>query len=537
MGVGIASLIVFFLLIKIFLKVESKLELLKYLIKINEDEIAYLKDGVLNFDSGEDYINHEHPYSYDLDIFGMGSIFQQINRTSTFIGRRRLSEFFIKQDGNKIKSLQEAIKELASAIDWRQDYSAKGMLHISSEKDINNFKRWLSSPLYFKKRAILVATYYLLPGITLISLLAGVIINNFIPFSILFIINLLTTLINVKRFRKEYLGLEKTSKILSSYSFLLKDIEMSSFHSSYLAHLKGRIYSDNTSAGSAISRLAIILNKFDSQNNLVGSLITNGLFLSAIHNLLSLEKWKSKHAHFVDNWMDVIAEWDALNSLANFSINNVDFIFPTVSEKPVFNLQGAAHPLIKQKNRVLNDITFEDGKFIILTGSNMSGKSTFIRVIGVNLLLFRMGAPVCARSADIYPFEIFVSMKINDSLTNNESLFFAELKRLRRIIDQIEVGPPTLVLLDEILRGTNSNDKHKGTSSFIEKLARYKTFGTIATHDLTISEMANNYPEYLTNKCFEVQIKDDQLFFDYKLKNGVCQKMSAVFLMKQMQII
>jgi DNA mismatch repair ATPase MutS len=263
----------------------------------------------------------------------------------------------------------------------------------------------------------------------------------------------------------------------------------------------------------------------------------NGLLLNAIHTLISLERWRSRYAVHVPGWMQVIAEWDALNSLANFYRNNEHFIFPVMSEQPQISIREAGHPLIHHDKRIYNDISFEDGKFVILTGSNMSGKSTFLRTIGINLLLARMGAPVCAAECGIFPFEIFVSMKINDSLHNNESLFFAELKRLRRIIDQIESRVPTFVILDEILRGTNSNDKHTGTSSLIRKLAAFDTYGIIATHDLTISEMTPQYPGYLKNECFEVEILEDRLHFDYQLKPGVCAKMSAVFLMQQMEII
>ena len=533
----IVALIIFFSLVKLFIGNENKIILQKRLIKINEDEILYLRDGVLNFDSGEEFIDSEHPYSFDLDIFGIGSIFQHVNRSSTFLGHRWLANHFIRQNVDKITEIQTAVKELSTAIDWRQDFSAKGKIHISTEKNINNFKRWLVAPLFYNKRFYLVVIYYLLPALSVGSLLVGVLLKNFIPFFILFFTNLLVTLFNIKKFKKEFLGLEGTGKILLSYSHLLKCIENSSFNARLLDDLKSRIYRHNTSAAGSIGSLANILSRFDSQNNLLGSLITNGLALSAIHDLLSLEKWRSNYSKYVDEWMDVIAEWDALNSLANYYCNNADFIFPRVEFTPMMNMEGAGHPLIKKENRVLNDIIFDSETFVILTGSNMSGKSTFLRVIGVNLLLFRMGAPICVKSAGIYPFEIFVSMKINDSLANNESLFFAELKRLRRIIDQIKSHLPTFVLLDEVLKGTNSNDKHTGTRSLIEKIARYKTFGIIATHDLTISEMVMQHPEYLINKCFEVEIKNDQLYFDYKLKEGVCKKMSAVFLMKQMEII
>lgn len=533
-------LILFLFLVRLYGKNEERLRHLQVLIKINKDEIAYVKNGTLNFEAGEEFIDPEHPYTFDLDIFGSSSLFQHINRTGTLIGKQALAMRFMHQQTTGIHEEQAAIAELADHVSWRQDYTAYGRLHVSTEKDRISFNNWLNAPQFYLKKKINIILFYLLPSLTILSL-AGMIFMTqtqyYFIFISLFMLNLLLVGLNIKRFRKEYLGLEGVSKILNTYSHLLKTIETENFKAPRLQSLRQSIFTDKISAGKAISQLARVLNKFDSQQNIIGSLLMNGLLLDALHTMLSLEKWRSRYARNVPLWMEVISTWDSLNSLANFYYNNSSFTFPAISDTAILEMQEAGHPLIREDKRVYNNVSFQSGQFTILTGSNMSGKSTFLRTIGVNLLLARMGAPICATSCTLYPFDIFVSMKINDSLQNSESLFFAELRRLRRIIDQVETQKLTFVILDEILRGTNSNDKHRGTSSLIRKLARYKVYGIIATHDLTISEMVLEYSGYLRNQCFEVEIDDKQLHFDYKLKEGICQKMSAVYLMEQMQII
>ncbi|WP_343688838.1 DNA mismatch repair protein MutS [Chitinophaga sp.] len=540
LGAAGIFLVLFFLLVKQFGKNKERVDHLRLLIKINKDEIAYVEQGILNFEAGEEFIDPEHAYTFDLDVFGSNSLFQHMNRTGTLIGKQALAQRFIHQQVTGIHEEQAAVAELADHIEWRQHFTAFGRLHVSTEKDRRSFNDWLNAPQFYLKKKINVILFYLLPAITLATLLIMLLTTHkeyYFTFLTFFLLNLLLVGLNLKRFKKEYLALEGVSKIFNTYSHLLKAIESESFQSSRLQALRQSIFTEHTSAGKAISQLARVLSKFDSQQNIFGSLLLNGLLLDALHTMLSLEKWRSRYAQNVPLWMEVIATWDSLNSLANFYCNNRSFVFPQLSNKPMLEIKDAGHPLIRKDKRVYNDISFQEGKFTILTGSNMSGKSTFLRTIGVNLLLARMGAPLCASSCTLYPFEIFVSMKINDSLQNSESLFFAELRRLRRIIDQVETRQPTFVILDEILRGTNSNDKHRGTSSLIRKLAAFKVYGIIATHDLTISEMVMEYPLFLRNQCFEVEIDDKRLHFDYKLKDGICQKMSAVYLMEQMNII
>jgi len=265
--------------------------------------------------------------------------------------------------------------------------------------------------------------------------------------------------------------------------------------------------------------------------------LLNGLFLFHVHILYMLGIWKQQHAHHIKGWLQLIGRFEALGSFGNLSYNNPAFCRPQLSEARAFSASALGHILVKSHKRVCNDLSFNDQKFVILTGSNMSGKSTFLRTLGTNLVLAKAGSVVCATRFEFYPFDVFVSMRITDSLQDSESLFYAELKRLQSIIKSLEGGRQHFVILDEILRGTNSNDKRSGTIGLIRKMAGFDTFGIIATHDTVVADLIKEYPAFIANKAFESAIINDELLFDYQLKDGVCNTLSASYLMKKMEII
>jgi DNA mismatch repair ATPase MutS len=234
--------------------------------------------------------------------------------------------------------------------------------------------------------------------------------------------------------------------------------------------------------------------------------------------------------------MEVIGEFDKLQSLANFSYNNPDFAFPTLNANFEISFSNLSHPLLNENTRVGNDVNFQQQSFMILTGSNMSGKSTFLRSLGINMVLTGIGSSVCADKANVHPLPILVSMRLSDSLSDSESYFYAEIKRLKLIMDKLE-NNRAFVLLDEILRGTNSDDKRNGTIEVVKKMIAKNAIGAIATHDIEVCLTTNEYPNQLINNCFEVEIINDDLHFDYKLREGICKNKSATFLMKKMGVI
>jgi len=242
--------------------------------------------------------------------------------------------------------------------------------------------------------------------------------------------------------------------------------------------------------------------------------------------------WKKQHSDDIKNWLEIIGEMESLCSLANLYLNNPHFAFPELNDNLQIELQDLGHPLIHHTQRICNDVDFNSHSFIVLTGSNMSGKSTFLRTLGINMVLAGIGSPICATKANIHPLPVAVSMRQSDSLLDGESYFFAEVKRLKKIVEHLK-SQTSFVLLDEILRGTNSTDKRKGTIEVIKKIISYQTIGAIATHDLEVCQISKDFPDKLTNKCFEGEIKKDELYFDYKLKDGICKSQTATFLMRK----
>ena len=238
----------------------------------------------------------------------------------------------------------------------------------------------------------------------------------------------------------------------------------------------------------------------------------------------------------ISDWLEVIGEIEAINSLSNFAYNNPAYTYPNLNSQEQITFSNLGHPMLPDNVRVCNDVTFINQKFTILTGSNMSGKSTFLRSLGINMVLASTGAPVCATAANIHPLDIYVSMRLSDSLSDNESYFFAEVKRLKEVMDAAD-SKLTFILLDEILRGTNSDDKRQGTVEVIKKLISKRVIGVIATHDLKVCDTTSDYPTQLINKNFEVEIREGELLFDYKLRDGVCKNKSATYIMKKMKII
>jgi DNA mismatch repair ATPase MutS len=317
-------------------------------------------------------------------------------------------------------------------------------------------------------------------------------------------------------------------------------IENSNFKSVYLTDIQKQLVTEEGKIPSkAIHQLSVILNYMDSNLNILVSIILNGLFMFNLHLLLKAEKWKKQNQENVPNWFGSIATFDALSSLSNFAYNNPDFVYPElVSGDFEFSAVNIGHPLIDAEERVVNNIEIKGwNQFAIITGANMSGKSTFLRTIGANYILAMVGAPVCASKLSFYPIQIHSSIRTSDSLVKHESYFYAELKRLKQIIDELESGKKKLILLDEILKGTNSKDKQAGSIALIEQLLHYKSVGLFATHDLMLGELATRFPEQVNNLCFEIQIENDKMLIDYKLHAGVCKNLNATYLMKNMGIL
>lgn len=537
--VSLLLLAAFLFLIKKFIQTEKELLFYQHLHKINQDEIRALNRDLSPFESGSKFIDPHHDYSYDLDLFGAGSIFQFLNRTVTRQGKNRLS-ILLKQSirsSDEIRDRQEAIQELAEEFDWRQKFMAKGM---ETDGAKNQYADSINQTINLKSAHQLNCLIKTLPVVTLILIglrIAGIDSYSFYRLAIL--AQWITIGFYFKTILKFHQVFENQGKLLSRYSEMLKHIETKTFKSKYLEELKERLSHGGKTASSITSELQKILDQFDYSKNILVGFILDSIFLWDIRCLVRLNKWQQNYAGDLPLWFDVIAELDALNSLANCNYNNPQWVTPVVSQVSfVLNAEELGHPLIDETRCIRNSFKIlNDEKIVIITGANMAGKSTFLRTVGVNLVLASAGCKVCAQSFEFSPIRIYTNMRTTDNLMNDESYFYAELLRLQSILELLRNGENLFVILDEMLKGTNSVDKLNGSKELIKQLLALNTHGIVATHDLGLTEMASIYPDKLKNQCFEVQLTNDELTFDYKLTDGVTKTMNATFLMKKMGII
>jgi len=533
------SFVGFIFLMRIHSKLSFQKELTSAILKINQNEITYLKREKIPFENGIEFNDFHHPYAYDLDIFGDHSLFQNINRTATFIGKKTLANQLLSLLPNDtILENQEAINELKTKIDWRQDFLALAIVSNDSKGSYDSLIHWNS----FKNNTLskaLVAASIILPTLFFGFLIAYFVTSKTILLSYvtyIFIANMIVLGQSFKRIQSEIAKADNIDKIIKQYSLLVQKIETETFQSKKLMNLQQQLIFRNATASKHLKDLSELFSRMDTINNFVTAIVFNGMFLFNLHVLKALLKWKDNYSAELEKWIAIIGEFEALNSLANLAYNNADFVFPEINSDYKIGFSNLGHPLLNPATRVGNDTHFYPESFMILTGSNMSGKSTFLRSLGINMVLGGVGSVVCASKANIHPLPVLVSMRLSDSLADSESYFFAEIKRLKQIMDALE-DQPAFVLLDEILRGTNSDDKRNGTIEVVKKIIAKKAVGAIATHDIEVCLTTNEYPDVLTNQCFEVEIKDNELHFDYKLRTGICQNKSATFLMQKMGVI
>ncbi len=540
LGLCFLLFVVFIFLVVYYLKKIEVLTHFQNLIKINNDEIGVLNDDFSSFHNGSIYINREHDYSFDLDLFGDGSLFQYLNRTVTLVGRELLAKklLIINTKNLLIKNQQEAIAELTPKIDWRHNFMATGYSCPVTNDDNKKIEHWIDEPAYFIKRILFKILVVLLPVITLSSLVLLIADISYYSWFVLFaLLQLLIASILLRRTNKEQRIVSEELRILKNYSKLIKLIENENCNSEILKKLQNNLQTETVQAETAFNKLIRIIDAFDTRLNIFLGLILNATLMWDLYSLMRLERWKVKYGQNIKQWVQVIAEFDVYCSMANYSYNNQDFIYPQVSGYTVLDSEELGHPLIPRSKRVNNNFKIDKpGEIDIVTGANMAGKSTFLRTVGVNLILAMNGMPVCAKKFDFRLMDLFSGMRTADSLKENESYFYAELKRLKHVVEKLKQGNATFVLLDEILKGTNSIDKAEGSWKFVEHLIKLKATGIVATHDLTLCKLEKDYPENIKNKCFEVEINADKILFDYKLRPGVTQNMNASILMRQMGI-
>jgi len=509
-----------------------------HLEEINKLEIRCLDGDFSGYKSGEEYAERDHPYIYDLDIFGRTSLFQLICRTTSKPASDLLAGY-LKQSApaDEIMSRQEAVKELAPMTSWRQELITTGYENAGAGKDPSELMKWLRSDDFFKNRRrekTIIWSLTILAISSIVLVIAGFPVIVLVP---VFTVNFIIYFTRFRKITKLHEQVSKSSDLLRTYSSAIGMIEKETFSAAKLKMLQGSFRGDSDASGQ-VRTLARLVNRLDSRLNVLVSIPLNLLLFTDMRFCLALEEWKRQHAAMIPGWFAAMAEFEALSSLANLAFNNPAWVFPEIiPDFFTFRTVNMGHPLIPEKRRITNDFESSgSGKAILITGSNMSGKSTFLRTCGINTVLALAGAPVCASSFSLSHVRIHSSMRISDSLEENISSFYAELRRLRSIITEAEKDPRVFLLLDEILRGTNSDDRFTGSVALIKQLTGYGTVSMVATHDLRLAALSKDLPGKTDNYHFDVKISGEELFFDYKLTPGVCSSFNASLLMKKMGI-
>lgn len=392
-------------------------------------------------------------------------------------------------------------------------------------------------PLLLNNRYIFLLR--LLPLITASLLLLAVfqLVSVYIAVLPLFV-QILTVAFSEKHVSRAFGDTGKAVSELERYSSLLKCIEMVDFQAPLLVRLKKHLSTGSHPSSQQIKALSKIADRMNFRHSPLVHLLLNITTLWDLHTLRKLEEWKSRSGSSMRSWFRAVGVLEALSSLAGLAHDHPGWVFPEVADcPPVFEASSLGHPLLNSDVRVCNDVSMPGpGTVFVITGSNMSGKSTFMRTVGINLVLAYAGAPVCARSMRCSQLSIFSSMVVHDDLEQKISTFYAELKRIKTIVDAALSGKAILFLLDEIFKGTNSRDRIIGAKTLLKKLCQKPVLGLVTTHDLELGFMEKECPQCVRNYHFTDQITGNQISFDYRLKPGISQTTNAIALMKMVGI-
>lgn len=531
-----------FILVKIHNRFFIRKEWLETQARIIQEELQALSGDYSSFEDGKEYVNPEHPYSFDLDIFGRRSLFQSINRTCTFFGKDRLAKWLQNHLHEKvsIEKRQEMVREISEHTLFREQFRVAGLVHHGQSSDAEKIQAWSQSPAQYLHAGWVKAFIWGVPVINSLLLITSLIgWTSFSCLGLSFGIFLVLSFGIIKRatYIQETYG--KQLKSLNGYARLIALAKAEDWKSAGMLELMERFNLNGQSPVQVLQQLSKELDRLDLRNNQFLYVLLEGSIFFQLQEIVRIERWKVRYGQYISEWLETVGELDALCSLGTFAYNHPQYTYPELTEKPFcFLATQMGHPLMPASQCVKNDATIPSRPFfLIITGANMAGKSTYLRTIGVNYLLACIGAPVCCERLKLHPNQLITSLRTSDSLSDNESYFFAELKRLKRIIDLLNQGQQLFIILDEILKGTNSMDKQKGSFDLIRQFMQLKANGIIATHDLLLGSLIKQFPEEIRNYCFEADIKDNELTFSYKLREGVAQNMNACFLMKKMGII
>ena len=510
------------------------------LLRLNEAERRAIDYDFSAFDGGGEYADAAHPFALDLDVFGEQSLFRSLNRTVTSAGQSLLAQWFMRPLTERAAVLRrrEAIRELADRPDFRQHFYATGIASKGQRAGASD--EWMKGLPRFADRTVWRVLKVLVPALWIV-VAVGCAVGAFPTWAAggMLAVSFGVANLPARRIHALCKSADRMEGVLKSYAALIARVEAETVRAESLVARRRRfVPAEGVSASQAIRGLSRLIGALDQRYSMAG-LLLNLFLLRDVWLAARVERWMARHARHVADWFGALAEVDALCSLGGFAFNHPDYPYPDLTDA-YFCMEGRGlgHPLIHRDRCVRNDLHIaRPPHFVVITGANMAGKSTYLRAVGVNFLLACMGLPVCAEQLTVSPAPLFTSLRTADSLAAGESYFFAELKRLKQIIDRLQAGEQLFIILDEILKGTNSEDKRKGSLALMKQLVGRGACGIIATHDLQLGALADEFPEAVENGCFEADMTPDTLTFSYRLRPGVAQNMNACFLMKRMGII
>lgn len=539
--IGLFLVALFIILTFVDTKIVIRKQEIEELIILNQTETEYLQGNLSHLPGGTEFEDITHAYSGDLDLFGEESLFQHLNRTVTANGTRQLASWllFPCKKAETILDRQQTAKELAALPDWCQQFRALGKLHPTQASGENTIAAWQQEPHFFRNPRIPSILVYFSNAVTIASWLLAV--TNILPYTIATLFSLIQLLIIalfLKKINRQHQRLGCFIKSMGNYFYLVRLLNIQSFRSPGMSAIKNILFNKENNSQRAFATLNHILNGFDQRGNVLLAFILNGLYMKDLHTAISLDKWKSLHCKNITPWIEAVSQTDACVSMAIYRFNHPGYTEPQISTSALLDARAAGHPLMKGNLNVRNDFKIESlHNLYIVTGANMAGKSTFLRTIGINLVLAQSGNVVCSESLAFQPMTIFTSMRTTDNLAKGTSYFHAELLRLKALVNTATNEERLFIILDEMLKGTNSVDKLNGSQAFLRKLLTLPISGLVATHDLALGELATGYPQNFFNVCFEITHTNDDITYDYKLHPGLSQNMNASILLQQMGLI
>ena len=537
------SIVIFLMIVAKQAKTQDLLTFHQHQLLLLENEVNIIENKPNIYDDGGKFENPNHAYTDDLDVFGNRSLFAYLNRTITSKGNEILASSLQKEsDKTTILNRQIAVDELSLKHQNNIDLRAKlyALKNNDLEKLQNDLAHKLPSLTSFIQSKKITFILLLFPILTFGVLISAIVFNG-IFWSILGLNLLVNYAIYFSFFKNinqthEFLG--KNASPLKSFAAIIKPIEEENWKSEMLINLVAQVKNPSgEKTHEQITDLAKIIKDFDYRYNVFVGTILNLFLFWDLRVIKRLYKWQQKDAKGVLKSFDVLAEFEALISLSTLNVNHPNWAKPEIADDYFIETTAIGHPLILENVRVNNNFSTTQKKTIdVITGSNMAGKSTFLRTLGINMVLAYAGAHVCASSFKTSIFSLVSYMRIKDSLLDQTSTFKAELDRLKMILQLTAEKENTYILVDEMLRGTNSKDKYLGTKVFIEKLLQQQTPGLIATHDLQIAELEKDHPQKVRNFHFDIRMENEEMFFDYLIKNGECKTFNAAILLKAIRL-